>query len=330
MSYDAFEIEHNDAVAVLFAIEPDKNDLPTEIMLFGPGITETAKGDFLMDKEAGDSIMAAFADQGMDRLPFDAAHGMLTPGNSPDANKALGWFVPEVRELTEGQFALFASDIEWTEPTRKALANREWRFYSPAVLFEKDSKRIKALINVALTNLPATKNQRPLVLDGLDTTTEKETNTMSVENVYLTALGADDEASAVVRAKELVDFEKATLSALDCEADQVPDKIAEIQKAATDALAELADIKDERKAEAKKAKIAELSRSGKLPPAYHEFAETLSDEQLDALTKITPSVPDKIEEGDSGKVETLSAEEKAACKALGLTEDDYIKTKETK
>lgn len=324
MSYDAFDI-NDESVAVLYAIEPSSNDLPTEIMLFGPGVTETSKGDFLMDKEAGEAIMSAFKDQGMDRLPFDAAHGMLK-SDSPEANKALGWFVPEVRELSENQFALFAADIEWTEPTIKALGNREWRFYSPAILFEKDSGRIKALINCALTNLPATKNQRPLVLDGLET--EKEENTNMSEKTYMTLLGASDEASAEIRAKELVDFESAILTALDCKADEVSDKIVEIQKVATDAIAELAAIEVQRKEEAKAAKIAELSASGKLPPAYQEFAKTLSDEQLEKFTDITPSVPTKVEEGESGKVETLSDEDKVACKSLGISEDDFKKTKE--
>jgi phage I-like protein len=328
----AFDIDGAD-VALLFGVDWS-SVVPSEIRLFGNGMTATKKGDFLFDEESGATVMAAFEEQGMDKLPFDAAHGMLNPNAPPDAHKALGWFVPTVKDDIEGGggVGLFAADIEWTELGLAALKKREFRFFSPAITFDGESRRITGLINVALTNIPATKNQRPLVLDAL----EADENNNNIEDqdtmkVLLDTLGASDETGAVAKVGDLQSFQTAVLSALDVPADKAAEKIAELSAAAIDAVAQLEAVKAERVAADKVAKLDALCAAGKLPPAQKEFASSLSDDQLDqfvvALSSVTAVTKTVEEPGGHSKVETLSAEEKKVCQLLGLSEEDMLAEK---
>jgi phage I-like protein len=52
-------------------------------------------------------------------------------------------------------------DIEWTRKATERLKDREYRYFSPT--FYHDKGRITEYVNTALTNLPATKDQEPLV-----------------------------------------------------------------------------------------------------------------------------------------------------------------------
>lgn len=316
----AFDVDGAD-VALLYGFEWS-SVIPSEIRLFGAGMTDTRKGSFLFDEQSAEAVMDAFREQGQDRLPFDAAHGMLNPSAPPDSHKALGWFVPMVKDDIEGGggVALFASDIEWTESGLSALQRREFRFFSPAIAFDQESRRITRLINVALTNIPATKNQRPLVLDASEadeTTTHEETEDMKV---LLDTLGASDETGAVAKVGELQSFKTAILDALDgCSDSEAAEKIAQLAASAIKANAELENLKAEAAAKAKTDKIEALCAAGKLPPAQKEFAALLSDEQLDAFAStLSPITQAKVEEpAEHGKVEKLSAEEEKALKDAG-------------
>ncbi len=131
---------------------------PREIKLFGAGRNATTKGDFVFDDKAAESVMARFRDHGLDKLPFDFDHGMFASEVTSENRKAAGWFVPEIRN---GE--LWATNIEWTPLAAQMLRDKEFRFFSPAFDSDNRSGRILRLWNVALTNLPATKGQMPLV-----------------------------------------------------------------------------------------------------------------------------------------------------------------------
>jgi len=323
----AFEVDGADIALLMSSMW--STVVPNEICLFKPGITATKKGNFLFDEEAAESVLSSFLDDGMDRLPFDAAHGMLIKGGAVDQHKALGWFVPVVKEDIEngGGLALFASDIQWTDAGIDALKAREFRFFSPAITFNSDTCRVTKLINVALTNIPATKNQRPLVLDASEA--EQTNNDEESMKVLLDTLGASDETGAVAKVSDLQTFQSAILSALDCSESDAAEKIASLSTIAIEATAQLETLKTERAAEAKTAKLDALTKDGKLPPAQREFAEALSSEQLDSFVATLSSVvPSQIQEpAGSGTVETLSADEKAACRALNISEDQFLEEK---
>jgi phage I-like protein len=271
-------------------------EVPKELRIFAFGETKTTKGPFVLDKTAADDVMTAFKDSGRDLLPFDAGHGHLSgAGSHPGAHKALGWFRPEIRD--DG---LWAADIQWTKKTEAALSEREFRYFSPAVNFDPKSRRIKSLINVALTNHPATIGQKPMVLS--DDKTEDE-NTM---NPLLAKLGATDEDAALSAVVSL-QSEVATLSSenLDLKT-QVATLTAQ-------------SVKDKRDA-----KLAALTAEGKLAPAMLPFAETLSLEQLDQFAAtLSVARPVPVEQPATSTA-TLSDLDKKVCKQLGISEEDYL------
>jgi len=279
---------------------------PTEIKLFGFGTTATRKGSFVLDAAGAASVMEAFFDGGMDRLPFDAGHGQLAgSGAHPAAHKSKGWFLPEVR--VDG---LYASDIQWTKSTKAELSDREWRFFSPAIRFDGASRRILELINVALTNQPATKNQRPLVLSA---TPEKADEMKPI----LEKLGAADETGALAAIAGLesqLSMATAELSAVTGERDSLKTQLATLTAAA---------VKEKRDAA-----ITKLIEDGKLAPAQKPFAESLSMEQLGQFAETLTAIrPVSIESGT--EIATLSSEELDVCAKLGIKPEDFLNTKAT-
>lgn len=306
---------------------PWTDSLPTEFMLFGPGMTETKKGPFLFDEEAGQSVMARFEEQGLDRLPVDVGHGMIK-GGMPDNHRAFGWFVPAVRQDFEsGELALWATDVQWTEPAAEMLQRREFRYFSPAITFNDETRRITGLINVALVNIPATKNQRPLVLDALEASTQQTQERDQKMQVLLDALDASDESGAVAKVGEF----KAVLSALGIDDPKsAGEKIAQLQDDALQAQSEVARLTKEIAADKRAAAIDGLLSDGRLLDTQKDFAANLSDDDFEAFASTL--VPHKaitapiISEPD--KVAALSAEEIEVCEKMGLSVEEFRDFKE--
>jgi len=131
-------------------------DPPGEVLLFRAGVNRSYKGLLLFDDEAARRVLADVQEHGTD-LFFDYDHASLF-GFSKGAGEAAAWFSIEVRN---GE--LWAVDVRWTEEAAEKVRARKYRYISPAVDFELDSNRITRLINVALTNLPASHGLPPLM-----------------------------------------------------------------------------------------------------------------------------------------------------------------------
>lgn len=245
--------------AILFQLA-DSATPPTELRLFAKGVTETTKGPFIFDAQAEKDVMARYSELGKDKLPFDYNHGMLSFIISPDSGKAAAWFIPEVRN---GE--LWATSIEWTKAAYEALSNKEYRFFSPAFYSHYESKRLTELINVALTNTPATKNQKPIVASDIE---QEEPMAKTPEEL------AAEAQRAVVESQNVALLSAAGYS-------NVTEALADV--AASKKRAE--DLSKTVRASA----IEALSVAGRLPPAQHEFAATLSDDQFAAFVKGLPA-----------------------------------------
>jgi phage I-like protein len=323
------ELERGEAV--LLAIEPGK--VPNEFRILGKGVTETTKGPILFDAQAGKSVLKAFKDQGLDQLPFDVGHGMVNPFAPPDGHKAYGWFTPEVRD---GE--LWASDIEWTPAAQSALENREFRFFSPALIREFESGRVTELINIALTNIPATKKQKPLVASQTETPSGPapgKRKTMDLEE-FLKMLGAKTAAEAFSRFTELTALstgllaltgdktEAAALATLSswkesaAQSTKLAAKVQELESATTNG--------------ARDALIETLSQAGKLAPSLKDWAKTQTLAQLQAFGEKAPvstvATPE-LKEPKPGEITitTLSATELEVIRLTGVPVEDFIKQK---
>lgn len=293
---------------------------PKEFRIFANGLTETTKGPLVFNAKAGESILARLADLGRDKLNFDYGHGQLGFVQTADTAASAGWFNLEVRE--DG---LWATNIEWTERAAKALSAREFRYFSPAVLLDAESNEVRELINIALTNIPATKHQVPLVASQHtpgDGPTQHEVSMDSELAKLLGAFGVQNPSQAVAKLDSLKSNEAKLVEA-----------VKETQTKLSAVEAELATFKNER-ANAEKAEfVAKLCADGKLPPALKDWALGQSIETMKSFGDAAPVVPvaDKAEKTTprtpNAGLTVLSDEDKKVARMLGVSEADFLDTR---
>lgn len=176
----------------IFDEAASKREPPTEFRISLAGLNTTLNGPYVFDAKAAKSVLDAFEEHGA-VIPLDYDHRMLDPGSAPGGGIAAGWFRPEVRK---GE--LWAVKVLWTPRAANALRELEYRYISPA-FYVDDEGRMVRLINVALTNLPATHGLEALVAasqshpealasGGIETMTEDE----KIELTMCKAMGIPD------------------------------------------------------------------------------------------------------------------------------------------
>lgn len=143
---------------VRLSIDVGGDALPTEKRVFAAGMNDTQKGPVLFDADAAKAVLAAYSKHGVD-LPVDYDHAMTAEGSRHEDRKAAAWFDLEVRD---GE--LWMCNIRWTPAAAKGVTDKEWRYFSPAVVVNTKTRRAVELVNVALTNTPATIAAEPLTL----------------------------------------------------------------------------------------------------------------------------------------------------------------------
>ena len=144
---------------------------PSEFRLFRAGVNSTAKGDIVFDAESAASVMAAYTAR---QTPLMGDYEHMSLAQPPvKAPASITNFVPEVRMDSTGQPELWATQVQWTDTAREHLSAGEYRLYSPAFMPDGEGVRVAYLINVALTNLPATYGLEPLVAASSATSNEE-------------------------------------------------------------------------------------------------------------------------------------------------------------
>lgn len=248
-------------------------------------------------------------------LPVDYMHDFETrrPG---DDTPAAGWI--EALEAREG--AIWGQ-VAWTPKAARAIAEREYRFISPAFLHTADAAaEIIRLCSAGLVHrpnflMPALNNQQEPAMD----------------QELLKALGLDDkatpaEAIAAIHALQMpspvkfvprADYDAVLSRATNAEQQLAALKTAQDQVAA-EALIDKA-IHDR--------KIAPASRAHYLKLALNSRADI--EALLGTMPAIIPAGEDKsLAAGDpAAGSSALSPEEKAMCQQLGLTEEAFLKAR---
>ena len=124
-----------------------------QYLIIRDGRTDLSDGSYwLLDSEAAVDVVNRVQEHGVD-LHFDYEHqsvgGKYT---SPDGTApAAGWIKGLRYQKGEGLYAT----VRWNEAAARMIAQREYRYMSPAVLVDKETRRIVRLRSVALTNTPA-------------------------------------------------------------------------------------------------------------------------------------------------------------------------------
>jgi phage I-like protein len=286
---------------------------PREFQLLAAGETRTTKGVIRCDDAHAALCLGAETMPADGLLPLDYDHGMVSMLGAE--KKAAGWF-----KLANRNGALWATDVKYTPAAEKALRDREYRYFSPA-LYRDEEGYVTRMVNCALTCLPATLKQTPLVAS--ETPAQPEGQDMTLEQLCA-AFGVQNATQLAAKFNQLQTDNSALLTASQAQS-------AELAIAKT-ALAARAD--QDAKAE-KAAYIAQLSSEGKLAPALKPWAE---GQTLDALKTFGAHAPVISAVAPAAKVEApvtdpskqaveLSADEIAICQQMKIDPKNYAAQK---
>lgn len=137
------------------ALSIETNGIPEWIRILPLGLISLGDGrpGFEVDQEAVDNLIKQFTARGLDMV-IDYEHQTLEGGQAP----AAGWI-----KALEGRADGLWARVEWTERGQGYLQNREYRYFSPVLTLDPETRRPLALHHVALTNTPAINHLPPLV-----------------------------------------------------------------------------------------------------------------------------------------------------------------------
>ena len=290
---------------------------PKEFRLFRAGLNSTRKGKFLFDAESATKVLAAQAEHGAD-LSIDYDHAMVSGGlfdamDPSERGKAAGWFNLGVKD---GE--LWALNVKWTPKAALAIEQGEWRYVSPAIGFDKESRRILHVTNIAITNIPATDHPDPLrALSQKNTEVQLK---FSEALLRALGLGADATEAQVLSAILSMQVDAVALSALKVE---VASLKAAQAKAETEKLS---------------AEIEKAIAEGRVIPAQRDLLNQLGAERPEVVRQLlstsvkqvsmeTPA-PAAAPTPKPAAAVVLSDFDKHVARLLGLKPEDMIATRQ--
>lgn len=161
-------------LAAVELVRDAEQELPSEFRILRHGVNTTTKGDVLFDDTAAEKLMAAYTQHGVDVM-IDLEHLSLDAGAQNFDPDARGWCKLAVRD---GE--LWAVEVRWGKDGAERLGALRQRYVSPVLELDED-RRAVAVINIALTALPATDNAQPLMAASRRRATRATRYTMTDE-----------------------------------------------------------------------------------------------------------------------------------------------------
>lgn len=273
---------------ITFGLAPWSSDgkPPTRFRLFKYGENRSTKGTVYLTRESAKKCLSNWIDYGND-ISGDYNHAIT----NPNIENARASFWCNLALEADG---LYAVNVKYTEAAHAAIVAKEYRYYSPYFAIETDKHNrpcVVEIINIALTNTPATKNQRPLV--ALSKLAQWSQDMMSQEQIdalkaLFTEKGGPEEAASdfVLSAMALLGggMEEAPSMEEMPLADPMPEEkkeeamgmeeyqalslsVAELKKTVAGLQKEIADtraVELKREGDAKEALFAQFKREGRL------------------------------------------------------------------
>ena len=305
------------------------SDAPTEIRITPAGKFSAKDGRPFGTPDKKWNITSALANaftQQKDKFLIDYDHQTLYMKDHGQAAPAAAWF----ESLEWRDDGLYALGVEWTDKAKESIASKEYRYISPVLSYNKKTGDITGVLMAALVNFPA--------IDGLTDLAVAHFNLGEplMNKDILIALSLEDDATdeAVLSSikalqSDIVELNTKVAAPADPTKYVPIDTVAALQTELSTLTASIAEEKVS-------TLIDGALACGKLLPAQKEWAETLGAANYGALaTFIDTAQPvaalagnqtnGNAPEGDT--TEALSADEKSIIHSLGITEEDYIKTK---
>jgi len=165
----------------------NRGQAPDWLRVLPLGKVELRDGRPGFEAEVADleALVRKFRADGVD-LVVDYEHQTLGGEKAP----AAGW----IKELEVRADGLYAR-IEWTQTARQHIETGEYRYYSPALRINSETRKVEALLHMGLVNYPAIKNLAPLLAAKYGGTAEPE--------IFVLAAEGDAKAAQEARAKEV-------------------------------------------------------------------------------------------------------------------------------
>lgn len=279
-----------------------------------------------------ETVVAAFR-AGKRDLPFDYEHATELLGPKGHPAPAVGW----LKDVAVRAGALWGK-VEWTEDGAKAVASRAYRFLSPAFFATKKvGGTVLRLTSVGLTNNPAfTMTALARAQEGDAAAGEEE---ITMTKAIAQALGLKDDASEADCVARIGAIKTdATTALARAESPSVEKFVARSEH---DALIQTCStlrtendkLKSDETDKTIGAAVDKAIADGFVPPAIKDSELALcraigTDKYAERLKALKPVITPgegatqaRVEEKDGA----LTIEEKAMCRSLGISEDDFAK-----
>lgn len=278
-------------------------------------------------------VVNAFAEDGKS-LPIDYEHATEIKGPVGEPAPAVAWI--EEMEVRDG---CVWGRVDWNEEGRRAVETRQYRYISPVFDYARVGRHILRLTSVGLTNMPnfhlsaMNRNARPSCVGS-----ELEEGMLKA---ICRALGLKEDASEQDVLDAIAKQKSDVASAKNRE--KLPDLSSFVPRAEFDRMEKRAlnaeqTVADREKAELDTSITAELDaavEAGKIAPASKEYFSAMcrTEGGLEKFREFIKGAPEVVKgSGLDGKnpasAESLSDDERAACRLMGVSKKEFLKMKE--
>jgi phage I-like protein len=267
------------------------------------------------------------------------------------STEAAGWVTSlEVSDGNDGRASGLWGTVEWTTKGKADIQSRAYRYLSPVLLIDPESRALTAITSIALTNKPALRGmteiskfrERLSAQYGLQSADREETGMNPEKRKALVATfsladnASDDDILAAAKStgvKELLSQTTAQLATATAEVATAKTRVSELetQLAAAKADAGKATFESDVNAcfEANKTKLSPAMVVGFR--ATLTSAESLAAFKAHVLPNLPPIgdvAPPSIVDTKSKSDGSVSAQERAALRARGMTDEQITKSAE--
>ncbi len=363
---DASRAEHATALLASVELQPgEAGDPPEWVRLLAPGVNRARDGRVYTVVDAAKVVQLSHEWKGAIDLVVCFEHQTDRSKENGQRADACAWIKELSATGPDGTPGVWAR-FDWLDETRELIKARKYRYLSAAVAHDA-AGNVLFVPRASLTNTPALDTttaffsveqpkeklmlQKLLAALGLAATVPEDkaiehagllatlaaalAKQLGVELSVLSAMTAEQLTGAL--AKPLAE-KIATLSATaKVAADATPDAIvAGIRALGVDPKDHVArSVYDDvagrlatLTAELTTSKIEEAKKAGKITPAMEAWAKSMSPEQLTAFLSSAPVIVQPgAEQERQLAVSTLSADEKAEARKMGVSEEAFLKAK---
>jgi phage I-like protein len=350
-------------IAIAACLFEFSDTVSTEIQLLPAGLFKARDGrpsplkGWFIDTEIASALIAQ-ANSQQDQLLIDYEHQTLNAVNNGQPNPASGWF--KELEWREG-VGLFAVNVDWTAKASAAIAAKEYRYISPVFTFDKTTGAVTSLLMAALVNTPALDGMKDLtaLATSFFSPTLAKGNTMETEELlerlrYMlnlptlstvdevmaeldklkAAIQADSTAAAGISLGDLLAAKNTAIAALKS---QTPNPAEFVPVSVMSAIqTELAALKADLNTDKVSGLVTAALSDGRLLPAQKAWALSLGVSDIAALSAFLSTAQpvaalSRMQSGGhapADEAQTLTVDELAMCKNMGITEARFLASKE--